>query len=253
MVAGLANTNSAAGFELIDVGQSRRDLSRRREIKYALPQMDVGKLRRLLETNCRRLVHGGQVSLVRSIYFDDPGLSACRANLDGLSVRRKLRLRWYDSLDPETDFWFEVKWRENRITGKHRLQLRSAKKLAKLSFSQIRHGLEAAISDHLLRDLLVYSEPIVVVEYRREHFATNDGLRITLDYDLTYYDQTGRRFISNRFPLKLDGLVVLEGKTPVGREAELHRWLHPYSPRVGRCSKYVHGCCRLGLIHQSEI
>ena len=121
-----------------------------------------------------------------------------------------------------------------------------------MSYSQIRRNLEAVIPDHLMRDFLVYSDPIVIVEYNREHFATDDGLRITLDYDLTYYDQTGRQMISTSFPKRLEGFIVLEGKTPVGREAELSRWLYPFSPRASRCSKYVHGCCQLGLIRENE-
>jgi hypothetical protein len=250
----LATDNAAATtFELIDAGTSRSDLTRRREIKYALPQMDVVKLRRLLEANCRRLVHNNAVSVVRSIYFDDLKLSACRANLDGVGSRRKLRLRWYDSLEPGTDFFFEIKWRDDRITGKHRLQIRATEPLASLTYSQIRHKLEGVIPDHLIRDFVINSEPIVIVQYQREHFASDDGLRITLDYDLTYYDQTGRQMISTSFPRRLEGLVVLEGKTPVGREAELRRWLHPFTPSVSRCSKYVHGCCQLGLIQASEL
>ncbi len=252
MIASTDNT-IAKPFELIDVGTSRNDLTSRREIKYAFPQMDVGKLRRLLETNCRRLIHNNSVSVVRSIYFDDVRLSACRANLDGLRSRRKLRLRWYDSLKPGTDFFFEIKWRDNRITGKHRLQIRAADALENITYSQIRHNLETMIPDYLIRDLTTNSEPIVIVQYNREHFTSDDGLRMTLDYDLTYYDQTGRQMISTSFPRRFEGLVVLEGKTPIGREAELRRWLHPFSPRVGRCSKYVYGCCRLGLIHASEL
>ena len=115
-----------------------------------------------------------------------------------------------------------------------------------------RRGLEEVIPESLKRDLLKFSEPIVIVQYNREHFATDDGLRITLDYDLTYYDQTGRQMISTSFPRRIEGLIVLEGKTPVGREGELLRWLHPLSPRVVRCSKYIHGCCQLGLIRESE-
>jgi hypothetical protein len=241
-----------ADFDLIDKGESRSDLSSRREVKYAIPQMDAAKLRRLLEVNCRRLIHNDRISMVWSVYFDDVRLSACRANLDGLGQRRKLRLRWYDSLRPGQDFFFEIKWRDNRVTGKHRLQLRSKRAMSELSYRQIRSNLEAVIPEHLLRDLLVYTEPVVIVQYKREHFATDDGLRITLDYDLTYYDQTGRQMISTCFPRRLDDLVVLEGKTPIGREGELRRWLNPFSPRVGRCSKYVHGCCQLGLVHNSE-
>ncbi len=240
-------------FELIDSGTAQSDLTGRRETKYALPHIDVGKLRRLLEGSCRRLIHNERVSVVRSIYFDDVQLSACRSNLNGLGNRQKLRLRWYDSLEPGQDFYFEVKWRNNRTTGKHRLQIRSDRPLVELSYAEIQSKLAAVAPDFLMRDLLRYSEPIVIVQYHREHFTTDDGLRLTLDYDLTFYDQTGRQTISTSFPRRLEGLVVLEGKTPIGREGELRRWLHPLSPRVSRCSKYVHGCCQIGLIRESEI
>lgn len=252
MIATRIHESRDTPFELIDAGTTRDDLASRREIKYTFPRLDVSKLRRLLESNCRRLIHNNHVSVVRSIYFDDMRLSACRANLDGSGNRRKLRLRWYDSLQPVSDFYFEVKWRDNRVTGKHRLQLRTEIPLAQMSYAQIGRQLERVVPDHLMRDLVLYSEPIVIVEYNREHFASDDGLRITLDYDITYYDQTGRRTISTSFPRQFEGLVVLEGKTPIGREAELRRWLHPFAPRVGRCSKYIHGCVQLGLIHASE-
>jgi hypothetical protein len=63
----------------------------------------------------------------------------------------------------------------------------------------------------------------------------------------------GRQNISTSFARKMEDFIVVEGKTPVGREGELRRWFHPYSPRAGRCSKYVHGCCQLGLIRESEL
>jgi hypothetical protein len=253
LIANLDNAQASAPFAVIDEGTSRRDLASRREVKFALAHMDVGKLRSLLETNCRRLIHNQRVSVVRSIYFDDFQLSACRANLNGVGLRRKLRLRWYDTLKPAQDFFFEIKWRDNRVTGKHRLQYRSERPLTSLPYARIRQNLEATVPKHLQRDLVRYSEPVVIVQYNREHFATDDGLRLTLDYDLTYYDQTGRQSISTSFPRRLEGLVVLEGKTPIGREGELRSWLHPFAPRVGRCSKYVQGCCQLGLIRASEL
>ena len=121
-----------------------------------------------------------------------------------------------------------------------------------MTYQQIRRCLEEVIPEELQPDLLKFSEPIVIVQYNREHFVTDDGLRLTLDYDLTYYDQTCRQTISTSFPRCIEGLIVLEGKTPVGREAELSRWLHPISPRAVRCSKYIHGCCQLGLIRERE-
>ena len=236
-------------FEMVGSHSTRSDLEVRREVKFTLPGADLGKLRDILDANCRRLIHNDQISTVRSIYFDDVRLSACRANLAGLGRREKRRLRWYDSLNPGADFFFEIKWRENRITGKHRLQLRASRPLAELSYRQIMNGLMETLPKQHVGRVLVASEPVAIVEYKREHFASADGgLRITLDYDLAFYDQTGKRFITTSFPCRFHDLVVVEGKTPVGRERELQAMLYPLALRVGRCSKYVHGCRLLNLI-----
>ena len=242
-----AHTDS--NFRLLDQGITRRDLASRREVKFTLPGADLEKLRHLLESNCRRLVYHDRISTVRSIYFDDVRFSACHANLDGIGKRRKVRLRWYDSLRPGTDFFLEIKWRDNRITGKHRFRLQSHRALGDLPYDSIRDCLIDAVPTRYTGDLLASSEPVAIVEYRREHFAARDGgLRVTLDYDLAFYDQTGRQFIYTSFPYRMHSLVVLEGKAPIGRESELRELFYPFTPRMGRCSKYVHGCRSLGFI-----
>ena len=90
-----------------------------------------------------------------------PLLSACQANLDGLGMRRKVRLRWYDSLRPGTTFFFEIKWRHDRVTGKHRLQLESAEPLGELTYKQIVAGLGQVIPPEYLGDVFVSCEPTV--------------------------------------------------------------------------------------------
>jgi hypothetical protein len=69
-----------------------------------------------------------------------------------------------------------------------------------------------------------------------------------VDYNITYFDQTGKRRMNTSFGRSHDGLVVLEGKMAVGRESELRTLLHPFSARVGRSSKYVDGCLMLGMV-----
>ena len=236
-------------FKIIGSQTTRSDLASRREVKFVVPGTDLGKLRSILDANCRRLVHNDRISTVRSIYFDDVRLSACQANLAGVGKRQKLRLRWYDSLEPGAGFFFEIKWRDNRVTGKHRLQLRAATPLTGMSYRQIMDSLIEALPAQHVEQVLRSSEPVAIVEYKREHFASFDGtLRITLDYDLAFYDQTGKANVNTSFPHRLPNLIVVEGKTPVGRERELKQLLYPLSLRAGRCSKYVHGCRLLGLI-----
>lgn len=238
-------------FDVVDVGSRRADLSRRRELKFVLENADVAKLREHLAGNGRRQIYNREVSVVRSIYFDDPRFSSCRANLDGLGRRYKLRLRWYDSPKPQHECYLEIKWRDNRVTGKHRLQVRSAESLARLSYKTIQAKLLETVPETFVPLLLRYCDPTLLVEYRREHFACpQNSLRATLDYGIVYYDQTGKRAIFTDFACTHEGLVVMEVKSPVGRERELRTLLHPFSPRVARCSKYVNGCHMLRLVRE---
>lgn len=239
----------AGTLELIGEDASRKDLAVRRETKYILPNADVGKFRRLMETNGRRLTHNESISTVRSIYFDDVLLSDCQANLSGISHRKKVRLRWYDSLTPGEVLFFEIKWRNNRATGKHRLELRSKENLSKLTYRHIYDQLIDILPPQHVASLLNRSDPVVIVEYQREHFASADGLlRVTLDYGLAFYDQTGKRSISTSFPFRMPELLVMEVKGPEENLREVKELLHPFTPRMGPCSKYVHGCCHLGLV-----
>jgi hypothetical protein len=236
-------------FHLVGEDESRKDLAQRRETKYLLHDADVGKIRSLLKGNARRLIHNEPISTVRSIYFDNVMLDDCQANLDGISPRKKVRLRWYDSLNPKDVLFFEIKWRDNRITGKHRLELGLKQEVSKLAYRQIINNLIDILPPQHAADSLKRSEPIVMVEYRREHFSSADEqLRATLDYDLAFYDQTGKRAISTSFPCRMPEMFVMEAKGPEAYQQEVKELLYPFKPRAGACSKYVHGCLQLGLV-----
>lgn len=228
------------------------DLEQRSEIKYPMAVADLPKLRRLLEHRCRQQIHAREVSTVRSIYFDDLRLSACHANLSGLTERHKVRIRWYDRPLPGRDFFLEIKWRRNRRTGKHRQRILSHGPLADLPYREIQQQLIQHLPDQYVRWVLRYDQPTVLVQYRREHFVSDDGLvRLTIDYDLKFYDQTGKPSISLRHPIALPDLVVLEGKLAWGEEHRLKPLLASFRNRMGRCSKYVKACHALGWISES--
>ena len=237
-------------FHLLPEDGPRADLASRLEIKYVAPHDDVPTLRKLLEGNGRRLVHNEPVSTVRSIYFDDVQLSACHANLSGFGQRQKTRLRWYDSLVPQQEVYLEIKWRKFQITGKHRYALHAERPLAEVTYRQIVEDLIGVVPAEHVVELMGNSEPIVIVEYKREHFAArNSPLRLTLDYDLAFYDQTGRKYISTAFRQPMVDMVLIEAKGPPGCEQDVREFLYPLAPRISPFSKYSHGCHHLGLVH----
>ena len=155
----------------------------------------------------------------------------------------------FSTASEENVIFYESKWRDNRATGKHRLELRLQQEVDKLTYRQIVDNLVDILPPQYVPDILRRSEPIVLVEYRREHFASTDkSLRVTLDYDLKFYDQTGKRSISTSFPCRMPGMFVVEVKGPQAYHTEVKELLHPFAPRAGACSKYVHGCRQLGLV-----
>jgi len=240
-------------IQVFDESQQRSDLSQRRETKYVLAGCDVGQLRRLLLRKARRQIHQGPVSIVRSIYFDDPQLSACRANVNGLGHRRKLRLRWYDNLTPTQQLYLEIKWRENRVTGKQRLRVDSAQPIGNMRYRELLARLTELAPATFVGLLAKYSEPIVIVEYRREHFVTPDGrVRLTIDYDLACYDQLGKSRISTTFPARLREFAVLEAKVAVNDASQLASIWSPLALRASRCSKYVTSCRQFGHINSLD-
>jgi hypothetical protein len=252
MASAAQSKAETAGFRLLDGAQRGEEpgpIQYRSEIKFLLPYADMGKLRSILEVNCRRICYAGPVSLVNSIYFDDAGLSAYRESVEGNGRRAKVRLRWYGSENTDGRFHFEVKRRSDIAVGKERLALSSQSPLSRLSFRDILRELSGTLPEKHRALLMSRPEPVLITEYKREYFqARHDSVRITLDYDVTWYDQSGKLRPGKKFGVRDPGMVIVEGKSPVGKEIQLPQLLFPLRPRVTRSSKYVMGCQRLGLV-----
>lgn len=83
----------------------------RQEKKFSINVMDGAKLRKLLDRVMISDEHNGvQGYTIRSLYFDTPDNDDFMDKIDGLELRRKIRLRIYD---PENDFaMLEMKQKE---------------------------------------------------------------------------------------------------------------------------------------------
>lgn len=249
-------------LSLLDDGSDRADLAARREAKYVFTRTETARLRSTLARTCRPIVYANPVSTVSSVYFDGAQLGTCRANFDGVGLRHKTRIRWYDRPAPGDHFFFETKWRRHRLCGKQRLRVgvhRSAQQrtdpgdaprqdiFGTVPYHRILAGLRGALPLAQQGHLHTDTAPVVLVEYKREHFAHHSGkVRLTLDYDLRFYPQLGRRSLSRRFAEYLPGVTLIECKGSAQDMALLDSVLKPLRTRASRFSKYVIGCQRLG-------
>lgn len=241
---------TAPTLELHDESELRQDLAQRAESKFVFRRHDVPTLRAALRRGATPIAYAGPVSVVRSLYFDDFQLGTCKANLAGVGIRNKLRVRWYDAELPDGDAWFEIKWRHNQATGKHRFRVPDGPALKKLPLHEWPHALRRGAPERLLGVLEKMLQPVVVVEYRREHFALNDA-RFTLDYNLCFYPALGQQRLRLRFGERLPGVALIECKLPLNSDRNELRLLRPLGARPERFSKYVTACLRLGYAPDS--
>ena len=222
------------------------------EAKFELSEVDVQKLVQILSMNCAPVVHTNTVSKVSSVYFDDDLFTSCRENIDGIGVRKKLRLRWYDSVQPEGFATFEVKSRENHFIRKERYPIRIPRELDEMPHD----ALVNCLMEQLPRTvgLLLYQRglPAVLVRYRRRHFRSRTSpvqCRVTLDEQIECLSQRNSTHlvIDDSPSLKLGRQVVLEAKVPIGFESEIPLILYPLRLRQSKFSKYVKCCATAGL------
>jgi len=98
------------------------------ELKYVVPLQAAELFRQALRAYLVPDEHGdahGRYYL-SSLYYDGPDWRFYWEKVDGISFRRKLRIRHYESSGPltgETPVFVEIKQRLNRVTQKRRLSL----------------------------------------------------------------------------------------------------------------------------------
>ena len=176
----------------------------RLEYKYLVRNEDLDRLRIKLfpfvETDEFIKEESGNEYTVRSIYFDSSKFNFYHEKIDGIKIRKKLRIRSYDSQDDNNLVFLEVKNKYDNFIGKNRspIPYHDLANLLKTksieSYTLTNNGYVNSIKDgekffhHILRDDL---KPTILIVYEREAFFSkfDKSLRITFDKNLRFYDR----------------------------------------------------------------
>ena len=155
----------------------------RQEKKYAVNVADGAVLRRHLEPVMHADAHNGPQGYgIRSLYFDTPDDQDFQDKIDGLELRRKIRLRTYS---PRSDFaMLEMKQKEGPYQRKRSLRLsrEDAQRLCRGDYRPLQAYEDPFAAEcYGLMHCRCY-RPKAVVEYRRQAFVARENhIRITLD------------------------------------------------------------------------
>ena len=155
----------------------------RQEKKYAINVADSVMLRHQLGTVMHTDAHNGaQGYVIRSLYFDTPEDQDFNDKLDGLELRRKIRLRSYS---PQSDFaMLEMKQKEGPYQRKRSLRLtrEDAMGLCRGDYRPLlAYPAPFAAECYGLMHCRCY-RPKAIVEYHRQAYVARENhIRITLD------------------------------------------------------------------------
>ena len=240
------------------------------ELKFVV---DAETKNRFLDSVRENLVadpHGNNaVYRVSSLYFDTPDYQAVWEKLDGESIRRKFRLRYYSIESDPTgaegqvvgevvadNAFMEIKHRIRNTVYKQRARLtrpgatsilRDAKQLSRLAD----HVAESANGDHFLIDEIQRSatmqklQAATVITYLREAWmgTVDDRLRVTFDSRCQAYGPHAFAEVENNNGKNcLDpNLVIMEVKFDRAIPCWIRDVLVKQQLQLQRFSKYASG------------
>lgn len=172
--------------------------------------------------------------VVRSIYYDTTHFDFYHEKIDGIKIRKKLRIRSYDQSSGNKIIFLEIKNKYDNFIGKNRSPLNYENVVELLKTRQLEpyiltnNGYTKSIEDgerflhHFYKDDL---KPIILVVYDREaYFSKFDkSLRITLDKKIRFLEKPSldHLYEVNNLKVAMTNHFVLEVKFDNGYP----RWL----------------------------
>mgnify|MGYP005648874381 FL=1 len=169
---------------------------------------------------------------VNSVYFDTYNYTSIRQNLDGVSNKKKIRVRWYGNKDIMTNPVLEIKSKKGFETKK---ESSSIKELDNIKLSDL-HIIKEKLNKKLKSKKII--NPILTTHYEREYFVSlNKKIRATIDYNLKSI------FLNNITQIDIvknfKNICILEFKYSTSLDKYVRENLKGITLRLSKNSKFV--------------
>ena len=185
-------------------------MSFRFELKFALRKENIPELKNYLDK--LKIVKNFSPRLINSIYFDNNKYQSFEDSEEGISPRKKIRLRYYNNDKNLIFFEKKINSYEGRFKESNSINLIEYKKKLKFYYD----------------DNYKFCKPIIEINYFREYFY-NKSFRINIDTNINI-----KKF-NNGTVQKLPD-VVFEAKCQ--KKSELVELLNLFQHTQLRFSKY---------------
>ena len=158
----------------------------RHEWKHEINYADMLTLRTRLSAVMKRDEHAiGGIYQIRSLYFDTPSDKVLREKIDGINIREKFRIRYYNG---NTSFIvLEKKSKINGLCAKEscRITKEEAQKIVDGDPGWMPESGRPLCQELYSKMLSQGLKPKTIVDYTREPFVFAPGnVRVTIDYNI---------------------------------------------------------------------
>ena len=209
---------------------------KRIEIKEVFRPRDLVKLRRALLLSRFSFKSHYPKRKINSIYYDTSDYKALEESIEGGSLRRKSRIRWYGDAKTATNATLEIKNKKGHLSWK----------LLQKDFFRICHDAKTwetflmPNSDSRDSELfLLNQQPKSIITYDRDYYVSFDGrVRVTIDQNLKTFNQVSYKMPNLDYSRDHIGFVVFEIKVSQENESLVKEVLKDLPFSAKRFSKY---------------
>ena len=171
---------------------------------------------------------------VNSIYFDDENHTSIIQNIDGISEKKKYRLRWYGDFKIITNPTFEIKSKKGFEVSKKNFDLPKMSNLNLFDYNDI-EKIELLINGNFNFKNKLF--PILTTHYLRSYFISSNKLvRSTVDRNLKSLLLYKNR---NLNIVKEYEDIILEFKYDLNLDEYVRSNLGNISSRLSKNSKFI--------------
>ena len=169
---------------------------------------------------------------VNSVYFDTYNYTSIRQNLDGVSNKKKIRVRWYGNKDIIANPVLEIKSKKGFETKKESSSIKELDNIKLSDLDIIREKLNKKMKSKKIIN------PILTTHYEREYFVSLNGkIRATVDYNLKSI------FLNNSTQIDIvknfKNICILEFKYSTSLDKYVRENLKDITLRLSKNSKFV--------------
>lgn len=158
----------------------------RRELKYPIGEVDYHRVNKLFKSILTPDENNGQYGYkIRSLYFDSINNNDYYAKLGGEEVRKKIRLRIYNTKDTFVKLEIKRKINISQIKETVTITKEDAISLINKDYSVLlKYDSDIAKAAYNIMTIGQY-QPVVLVDYNRIAYVhSENNIRVTLDSDI---------------------------------------------------------------------